>query len=230
MSGLRIVVRSLSAVALLLGFFCLSAPTSSADQYINCDQGNGFCGPDDYIHYYCYGSTLNGATEIRDQVDWVMDLMENQTVMTTTKQSCTSSTDLRFQNANLGATVRGQYVCDTWAGQAHPQVCAAATVTMDRPQIVDEANDSSWPYSNGIEGDTEVRMNVRKTYCHEAGHSAGFDHHPESDYPPSRANYYDGSQPTNVRDCMVRQHIEQGDDGWLKYNQHHQDHLADFLN
>jgi hypothetical protein len=223
-------VSAVCASAILLGTILVGAGSARADDYIDCAQGYGVCGPDDYTHYYCYGTSLDGKPSLKDAADWVMTLMENQTVMTTVLQSsCASATDVRFHDLDLGFGTRGRYECTTWAGSDHPQVCAAAAVRLDYDQIVLEANDSSWAYSDGVEENGEVRMNVRKTYCHEAGHSLGFLHHPVGDSPPARANFYDGSGPTYVRDCMVRQHIESGDDGWLKYNQHHQDHLADFL-
>lgn len=47
---------------------------------------------------------------------------------------------------------------------------------LDYDQIALEVNDSSWACSDGAEEGSEVRLNVRKTYCHEAGHSLGFFH------------------------------------------------------
>lgn len=82
----RLIRLALACVGCLFAA-CLSLSTpASADDYIDCQGGEGVCGPDDYIHYYCYGDSLDGKPSLKAAVDWVMDLMDNQTVMTSVYQ------------------------------------------------------------------------------------------------------------------------------------------------
>lgn len=90
-------------------------------------------------------------------------------------------------------------------------------------------DDHNVPYSDGDDEAGEVMRNFKKTACHELGHSLGFFHHPLNDQgPPDRGNYYDGSGGTHAQDCMVRGHLEQADN-WMRYNQHHRDHINNYL-
>lgn len=63
---------------------------------------------------------------------------------------------------------------------------------------------------------TDLTINLKKTACHEIGHTIGFEHHPPAYYPD------------NPRDCMRSGNIGETLD-WLRINDHHSAHINGYL-
>lgn len=123
--------RVASPALVMLSVLIVVPDQATADTYIDCDQGAGVCGPDDKVHYWCFGSSYDGYPNMRDAASRAMNQHENDTELTTTQvSSCNQYTDVRFVRANIGSTTAGRYDCVTWAGADHPNRCAAATVTV----------------------------------------------------------------------------------------------------
>ncbi len=140
---------------------------------------------DSKYHTYCYGAGLDAV--LRDDVDYVMQWsLDAETDMKDVFESTCNpnGTDAQFFDANLPGGVRGQYVC-----VSRSIYCWAAELTVDPAQINIGSNDTE---------------DLRKTLCHEVGHSVGLTHHD----PP-----YD--------DCMINGEIPDTSVQYRRYNSHH---------
>jgi len=157
---------------------------------------------------------------------WAIQQLAADTVMGETWVSeCTGATDIRFLRTDLGTGIYGQADCQDWHGGT-TVVCYAATAAQNLGEQVYALTHTDDAYSDGVEQTGELVRNFRATYCHEAGHTVGFVHHP--DVYTQRFAYYDGSgaaDSTHRQDCMVRGHLEE-DQNWLRINLHHANHAA----
>ena len=148
--------------------------------------------PDNKIHTYCLGSTMNDNPHVRDAADYAMNNLQAQTEFSRIRNtSCDSAIDVQFRviDGDRAGDPRGEWVCvDISAGK-----CNKATVTI-------------WP--DVITGDGgPYFLNLRKTTCHEVGHSADQTHH---------------GSPWN--DCMISGPVSAGH---LGYNGDHVDYIND---
>jgi hypothetical protein len=57
---------------------------------------------------------------------------------------------------------------------------------------------------------------LRKTICHEIGHSVGLTHYKNDAYP---------SAPEGQPDCMIVGPLESSSDAWRVYSAHHKSHI-----
>jgi len=205
-------------MALAAGVLNSVAAPAVADGYIDCNRGNGVCGPDDDTHYWCFGDSVN-SDNLRMSYRWSVSNMEDRTIMNGLQTAnCHAYTDVRFQSIDLPPYMGGRYNCTRWAGEDHPAVCAAASVSLDLDEIQRAGNDPSVLGSDGTIEAGEFDLNRDVVACHEFGHSLGLFHH-DFDY------FQD-----NPTDCMINPWIEPERDGpWRRYNEHHSDHINNFI-
>jgi len=180
---LRGIRTPLLALALLL----LLPPQQAAADAFNAGPPNGGYEADSANHLYCYGAGFD--TGLRDDADYIMQsALDTETDMSDTfESSCNSGTDVEFLDANLPPGARGSYVCTTLS-----YVCWASEVTVDPAEINIGSNDTE---------------DLRKTLCHEVGHSVGLLH---------------GA----TDDCMLSGEIPNTNVQYRRYNYHHRwDHI-----
>lgn len=84
-------------------------------------------------------------------------------------------------------------------------MCNRASVTFD-----------VWVISDELEEPGDLEINLKKTSCHEIGHTIGFEHHPPSYYPD------------HEQDCMRSGNIGEAL-AWLRINDHHSAHINGYL-
>lgn len=115
--------------------------------------------PDSATHTWCMGATTDSYPDLKDAIRYAMTNLDSQTDMSVPiSGGCASSTDVQWVEANI-APARGQWDCIDGSGST----CFKARLTVDYDQI----NFESGP----------LGVNLRKTACHELGHSVGQDHH-----------------------------------------------------
>lgn len=144
---------------------------------------------DNGAHSYCRASGLDA--DLHGLLDDVMVYsLEGATDMTRHLEACQLSTDVWVYDADLPPGVRGQYGCNS--GYLIGNVCSTASVTID-PALIrvgDFDNDD-----------------IKKTFCHEIGHSVGLTH---GDF---------------MTDCMINDEIPEPTGQWKHYNTHHKGHI-----
>lgn len=166
--------------------------------------------PDGPRHTWCFADSMAGHDGYKDAAQWAMNTMTKLTHMWGDKQACGGGeTDVIFREqhpitAFPGA--RGATHCEDYANYNN-NVCNRAFVTLDVSVISDQGPEPS-----------DLTMNLKKTSCHEIGHTLGFEHHPP--------DYYPG--PDHEQDCMRSGPIGEVA-GWLRYNDHHRAHINDYL-
>jgi hypothetical protein len=164
--------------------------------------------PDGPRHTWCFTDSMAGHDGYKDAAQWAMDKMTELTDMWGDKQTCGGGeTDVVFreQEPIIGSPgARGATQCADYADFIL-NICNRAYVTLDVSVISDQL----------IEPD-DLTMNLKKTTCHEIGHTLGFEHHP--------SDYY----PDHEQDCMRSGNIG-AVAGWLRYNDHHVAHINDYL-
>lgn len=179
------------------GIVATFLPKSNA----NADAFGTHSGNDGYLadgnfHTYCYGSV---AAARQGNADSAMQHLADYTDMSRSfDAACGSGTDVRYDDANLSGTVRGDYSCLT-VDPGNGNVCSASRVRIDSAEIAAQA--AAGQYEN----------NINKTFRHETGHSVGMSH-------------YSSSPTGGVDDCMKSGNIN-NDATWILYNQHHKDHV-----
>jgi hypothetical protein len=177
----RATSSTLSSLLLLL------PPQQAAADAFNAGPPNGGYEADSANHLYCYGAGFD--TGLRDDADYIMQsALDTETGMSDTfESSCNSGTDVEFLDANLPPGARGSYVCTSLS-----YVCWASEVTVDPAEINIGSNDTE---------------DLRKTLCHEVGHSVGLLH---------------GA----TDDCMLSGEIPNTNVQYRRYNYHHRwDHI-----
>jgi hypothetical protein len=145
----------------IVSTFLITVPPSAAvaDPFGGCNSDEG-CEADSAEHIYCYGAGFNNLLE--DEADFAMNTsLDAQTQMTADRVGCTSATDVRWFDANLPGSIRGQYDCTNPGNPGPGDICLASDVTLD-PDEINQGDD-----------DPEDR---KKTACHEVGHSVGLIH------------------------------------------------------
>lgn len=221
--------RTITALLTLLGLagaalVLISPVPAAAHTYGGCAQGNHPCQPDDGIHRWCYGANIHGFADLQEAATFAMNRIAATTSVSTPRQlNCLSTTDVRFIRQNLGSGVFGMAICADWATPSRPLVCRASDAVISRASIIDAATDSSMPFSDGIAQANDIRRNLRKVSCHEAGHTLGLVHRPLGPVT-DRWNWYDGSGGANAEDCMVRGWIE-APRNWLRVSPHNSAHI-----
>lgn len=147
--------------------------------------------PDSNLHEWCLGSSTNGYPGLLTAIDQAMENLDTQTDMSVPDfpLACDSETDVQWAQGNADGN-RGIWRCvDNSPTSA---VCTKARLTVN-VQAID--NDGGPP-----------QLNLRKTACHELGHSVGQGHHERP---------YD--------DCMVIMSVTEG------HTQYNADHRT-FIN
>lgn len=112
---------------------------------------------DSVIHTYCFSSSFN--SDLENNADYAMQTsLQADTDIQYQFQTCATTTDVWWWDANLPGTTRGLHKCQV---KSNPTTCDASYVTLDPAQI-------------NIGSDDEE--DTHKTACHEAGHSVGLEH------------------------------------------------------
>lgn len=189
----RFVVASLGAILLVS---LMLVPESTADTWGGCSTATeSGCRPDSTLHTYCYGAGFNSTLE--DEADFAMNTsIARDTVMTASFYTTCSTADIKWLDANLGST-RGDYIClEPFSPFQDNGTCLASRVRLNPTEINQGPNDPE---------------DRKKTACHEAGHSIGFQH---------------GDDKT---DCMINGPIPDTTDQWRTFGGHHITHIADFF-
>lgn len=147
--------------------------------------------PDAAPHTFCF---RNGDATFRDRVrvitanTLVAQTKANAPEHTSCNLSGTSETDAAWANVSIGGGVRGETYCEDFDGG----VCDQNYINID---------------STAIAGQTgPTNENVRKTICHELGHSVGLTH----------GSTYGG--------CMVSGSVTAALT-WRRYSDHHVNHI-----
>ncbi|GAA4369137.1 hypothetical protein [Nocardioides caricicola] len=111
---------------------------------------------------WCYGASTNGHGKVRDAAAYGMNNLDNQTDMSESGPvPCATDTDVQFAVGNADGN-RGLWECLDHSG-TNPIICHKARVTFN-PAIIET---DGGPYEH----------NLKKTACHEVGHTTGEDHH-----------------------------------------------------
>jgi len=207
-----------------MGLVVASGPAAADDYARLCSDGNQTtgCAPDNDLHIWCFGGQFSGE-DLRASMRWAINNMANNTVMRESQAgNCASDTDVRWQEVDsLPVGVQGVYVCTDEVGPGHPRQCAAADARIDTSEIQRVGNDSDFVGSDGNMEPGELDLNRDRVTCHELGHSLGFQHHHRPYYEPPDAH---------DKDCMYSDWAEPDSGLWRRYNDHHRDHIRDFIN
>ena len=154
----RAVLRHSAAVATAIVTIA-AAMLARADTLGGGYPDEGFLA-DNATHTYCFGAGFNSDLEFNANYAMGTSLDAATNMSAQFNSSCASGTDVRWLDANLPGSTRGQYVCTSPVNPT--TVCLASDITLDPAEIDVGANDS------------EDRS---KTACHEVGHSAvGLQH------------------------------------------------------
>lgn len=184
-------VRRMAPTALLLAATAVheGAPVARADPYAIGYPTGGF-EPDDKLHYTCFVHAFSAgfSDEFLDAVAFIED--NSGGIVHTYYVSCSDSRVDVIADQYLEGGDRGQYVCQTFNGSGE---CDVAAISLNADFFYSE-----------YEGDM-LGWQVRKTWCHELGHSLGLTH----------AN----------DDCMVS-----GDSTVSTYSGHHGYHIENSIN
>lgn len=163
-------------------------------------------------HTYCFGNTSD--TNFRSWVDNSNYTTEQNSQLDTTRvSSCDRSGSLQTNvEWIVGGAGGSRGIADCVAPVPQNGACARVVVTIDLTVIA--SND---PYGGGYE------QNVRKTICHENGHTMGLTHYKNDGYT------IDDADPEHVggtqhNDCLISGAVD-GQDIWRVYNHHHKDHI-----
>ncbi len=160
--------------------------------------------PDDNPHSYCWGANLDNFEkgEINDQMLWT----ENNTdVVKHWDSTCAfgsgDKTDMHMMDVNIPELgVRGQAFCTSHNLSGS---CNRFDVQLDTGEIGAQGG----PYT----------ANVRKTICHEIGHTLGLDHYSKN---PDWSSPVEGQH-----DCMISG-ATSDNVTWRTYGEHHiNDHI-----
>lgn len=117
---------------------------------------------DNTSHVWCFGDSTEGKPAVREAMEYSMNNLDGQTQMSEVGPGgCDSLTDVQFAEGFVGNGVRGEWRCISFNNNG---VCFKSRVTLNK-DIIDR---DDGPYE----------LNLKKTACHEVGHSVGLDHHP----------------------------------------------------
>lgn len=170
--------------------FSLTSPSLVlADDFGTCDAPSVGCLADNAAHSYCKTSGLDA--DLHQLIDDVMlHSLHNSTDMTSHLQTCQLETDAWIYDADLPGNLRGQTQCNS--GMLIGNVCSSYSVTVDPAflRIGEFDNDD-----------------IKKTFCHEIGHSVGLAH------------------GNGFTDCMRTGEIPDNSGQWKHYSAHHKSHI-----
>jgi hypothetical protein len=192
----KIVGSALLSLVVSTGLLAASASVVSADAVLGLL-------PDGNAHSWCNDSSPNTPPlDVRNHASAAMSDADSRSGLTrsffSTCISGGAAADVTVRAVDLPAGIRGMWTCiSTVSGK-----CDRSTVDIDRPEIV--ANQAA-------AGTGTVDNNVRKSVCHELGHSMGLDHFPA------------GSEPDGQNSCMVSGHVANANSNAL--SNHHVGHL-----
>ncbi len=153
---------------------------------------------------------MDGHDGLKDAFKWAKNELGGSTVMTTDQIPCNGNVDMKAREIEPipgAAGALGATECVDYADQAQ-NICNSANLTFDIANM-----------SNNLSEPGDLTINMEKTSCHEIGHTVGFEHHPDSYYPPTG---------THDKDCM-RSWIINEASTWLRINGHHVNHINSYL-
>lgn len=215
-------IRAIVLAGLLAATWLFAVPSvSSADPYPQCGRGTGVCRPDSNPDHWCFAADTRGMPAVRESMQWAINKAHSTTAISTSPMSsCSASADVRWrEGGGLSDQILGEYRCTDWAGPAHPEVCYASDVVINRSAHTYYADDPDGvvTHSDGRIEAGEIELNLDMSACHELGHHLGLAHHDLGWYS------------TFDNDCMRSPWLEaeQASEGWRKYNKHHRDHIDD---
>lgn len=186
----------IATAAVVAVTFAVAAGTAAADEWGDQDSDTG-PHPDEDPHTFCRGSSIGDYAWINViDIEWAA--LDPTAVNVDQSGGCnysgTSETDVVWQTGDLPGH-RGQTWCDdyeTFTGQ-----CDQAYAKLDLAEINEGTHDEA---------------DMRKTICHELGHTAGLTH---------------GGTST---DCMITgERPQPALTQHVRYGSHHQDHIADWF-
>jgi hypothetical protein len=155
--------------------------------------------PDSNPHRSCFGAWPSSegwwALQSLATTDANSDM---DSVLESCNWSGSDWTDIHAQVFDLPAGVRGATSCTATHGSS---TCDRNDVLIDLGEIAYQGND--------YEG------NVRKTVCHEFGHSMGLTHYKVNAYPYA---------PEGQHDCMISGVVNYNNT-WFVYSAHHKSHI-----
>lgn len=166
--------------------------------------------PDGNLHTYCRGTgAFNPANDVWAAAVNSMNAAAAASQLNTNLFSaCTGSSgsaDVTVRAVDLDGS-RGQAACVAFTVIAGVKRCDRFDVRIDRPQIVAD---------QAFFGTGTVADNIRKTTCHELGHSMGLSH------------YSAGNAPEGQRSCMISGHVATNQFRLL--SAHHIDHVNEMF-
>lgn len=113
-------------------------------------------------HRWCYGDSTVGYPTLRDSMAYAINNLDSQTeVNSPDSEACSAEVDIKFARGSADGG-RGLWQCVQYY-YGSVDICYRSTITINTIQIQNDGG----PYE----------LNLRKTTCHEVGHSVGLDHH-----------------------------------------------------
>jgi len=155
--------------------------------------------PDPNPHRSCFGTwPANEGWWALQSLATTDANSDMDSVLETCNWSGSDWTDIHAQVFDLPAGTRGSTYCTRTHGSS---TCDRNDVLIDLGEISAQGND--------YEG------NVRKTLCHEFGHSMGLTHYKTQNYPGA---------PDGQQDCMISGVVNYSST-WFVYSAHHKSHI-----
>jgi hypothetical protein len=191
--------RRLLGAGVVAACVLLSASVVSADPFGTGGEDTGWHA-DSSTHTFCLGDTL--TTNGYYYAALAFNYLESATDMTVSggdESFCGAGTDAQVSNLNLGPGNLGLTDCTNRSGT----VCSAAHLYINEGYI----STLVYPVTT-----------LRKTECHEIGHSVGLTHYNDvnGDYP---------DPPSGQDDCMISGSLPSASSVFTTYGTHHINHI-----